>query len=48
MTLSQSDYSYAVTRDGQRFLVREPVSDVSDLGDEPLHVILHWPAMLAR
>ena len=48
MTLSPANYYYAVTRDGQRFLVREPVSDVSDLGDEPLHVILNWPALLAQ
>ena len=45
MGFNTSSYYYAVTSDGQRFLVREPASAVAV---EPLHVILNWPAALEQ
>ena len=45
MELNLDFYYYAVTGDGQRFLVREPASSAAV---EPLHVILNWPAALGR
>lgn len=37
--------TYAVTRDGQRFLVMEPPG-VSNTTIEPLYVISNWPALV--
>ena len=45
MPLSRLSYYYAVTSDGQRFLVREPASAAAV---EPLHIILNWPAALGQ
>jgi hypothetical protein len=36
---------YAVTEDGQRFLVVEPVGSAAPT---PITVVLNWPALLAR
>ena len=45
---SPTGYGWAVTADGQKFLVREPVG-VADAGAiEPMNIVLNWPAALAR
>jgi serine/threonine protein kinase/Tol biopolymer transport system component len=46
--LSATNYSYAVTGDGQKFLVREPANTSNAGSTEPLHVVINWPAALAR
>src|SRR5581483_11406777 len=46
--LSSTTYTWAVTSDGQKFLVREPVG-VSNTGEiEPMHLVINWPAALGR
>jgi Tol biopolymer transport system component/predicted Ser/Thr protein kinase len=37
--------SYDVSPDGQRFLVKSPVSDVAS---PPLDIFIHWPALLPK
>ena len=42
-------HSYAVSRDGMRFLIPRPVSRLqSDAADTPIIVVLDWTAMLTR
>jgi eukaryotic-like serine/threonine-protein kinase len=45
MPLNPREYLYAVTSDGQRFLVLEPAITVDV---EPLHIVLNWPAALGQ
>jgi Tol biopolymer transport system component len=42
---STNDYGYAVTGDGQKFLIRESAVTA---GVEQLHVVVHWPAALGK
>jgi len=45
---SPTAYTWAVTADGQKFLVREPVG-VADTGAiEPINIVLNWPPALGR
>ena len=45
MLLSNGVHLYAVSGDGQRFLVAEPVPNSAV---EPLHIILNWPTALGQ
>ena len=38
---------YAVSRDGQRFLLREPAATTDGTVVESLHVVTNWPSLLA-
>jgi hypothetical protein len=46
--LSATNYSYAVTVDGQKFLIREAASASNNGAIEPLHIVINWPAALGR
>jgi Tol biopolymer transport system component len=48
ISVSQSNYSYAVTGDGQKFLFRESVTTTAVGAIEPINVVINWPAALAR
>jgi Tol biopolymer transport system component len=43
--ISSGGTNYDVSADGQRFLVRSPVSDVAS---PPLDLFVHWPALLPK
>ena len=45
--VSATNYNYAVTSDGQKFLIREPVSSTNG-AIEPIHLVINWLAALAR
>ena len=45
--VSATSYTYAVTGDGQKFLLREPVTTTTGTV-EPIHLVINWPAALAR
>jgi len=44
---TQQVHMYAVTRDGQRFLIREPV-DTDGNAIEQLHIVTNWTSLVAR
>ena len=44
---SSQTHMYAVTRDGKRFLVREPVGSESVVS-EPLYIVANWPWLMGR
>ena len=46
--LTTSSYSWAVTSDGQKFLVGEPPGASNNGAIEPMHLVINWPAALAR
>lgn len=46
--LSAVAYNYAVTGDGQKFLIRETANASTTGAIEPLHIVINWPAALAR
>ena len=45
--VSAVNYNYAVTSDGQKFLIREPVSNTNG-AIEPIHLVINWLAALGR
>ena len=46
--LSATTYNYAVTGDGQKFLIREPANTSTAGAIEPMHVVINWVAALGR
>jgi len=46
--LSLTNYSYSVTGDGQKFLIREPANSSNAGTVEPIQVVINWPAALGR
>jgi Tol biopolymer transport system component len=44
--LSNQIFNYAVTPDGQRFLLREAVSNNATSAVEPLYVVMNWTALV--
>ena len=46
--LSQGNVYYDVTRDGQRFLVREPATPGQEVTPESLRIVVNWPSLLPR
>jgi eukaryotic-like serine/threonine-protein kinase len=46
--LTTGSYSWAVTSDGQKFLVEEPPGASTSGAFEPLHIVVNWPAALGR
>ena len=42
---SNTPFPYAVTADGQRFLINRPVQDTSD---PPITLIVNWPEALKK
>jgi Tol biopolymer transport system component len=47
-TLMPNFHTYAVTADGQRFVMPLPVSRLLGVGAMPITVVLNWPALLAN
>jgi Tol biopolymer transport system component len=45
LSLISGRNNYVVSRDGQRFLIYRPLAE-SDT--DPVHVVLHWPALLGK
>jgi eukaryotic-like serine/threonine-protein kinase len=48
MGISTTGYSWAVTGDGQKFLLREPAGAANAGAIEPIHIVINWPAGLGR
>ena len=44
---SSQTHMYAVTRDGKRFLVREPLGN-ENVVTEPLYIVTNWPSLMGR
>jgi hypothetical protein len=42
---TQQAHMYAVTRDGKRFLIREPVGADGD-ATEQLHIVTNWTSLV--
>jgi hypothetical protein len=45
---STGNVYYDVTRDGQRFLIREPAGAASEVTPESLRIVVNWPSLLPR
>jgi Tol biopolymer transport system component len=46
--ISATNYLWAVTGDGQKFLIRESAGASNAGATEPIHIVINWPAALGR
>jgi Tol biopolymer transport system component len=46
--LSATSYAWAVTGEGQKFLIREAAGTANAGQIEPINIVINWPAALAR
>jgi len=46
--ISSTGYTWAVTSDGQKFLIREVAGTTNAGAIEPIHIVIDWPAGLGR
>jgi len=48
LNISATTYMWAVTGDGQKFLLREAVGASNGGVAEPLNIVIHWPSAIGR
>jgi Tol biopolymer transport system component len=48
LVISATNYLWTVTGDGQKFLIRETAGASNAGAIEPIHIVINWPAALAR
>jgi Tol biopolymer transport system component len=48
LNISATNYVWAVTGDGQKFLLREPAGTSNSGAIEPINIVINWTAALAR